>query len=123
MKMDKFALQQNINPFPQLKFRHLGSFPSDYVPTLDTDTFDFINTQPTNLRGEHWIMIASFCHELYFADSLGCKVYSLLNNQHYKQMMSAPLTVSPKCLRLLYNICMFSSLQVTTRRIYMGSRC
>ena len=93
--MDNFALQQIINRIPLLKFWYLGSFPSDYVPTLDNDTFAIINTQPTNMQGEHWIMIANFRHELYLADSLGCKKYSFLNNQHYKQMMPAPLQSHP----------------------------
>ena len=48
------------------------------------------------MQGEHWILIANFRHELYFADSLGCKGYSFLNNnQHYKQMMAAPLQSHP----------------------------
>ena len=47
------------------------------------------------MQGEHWIMIANFRHEFYFADSLGCKGYSFLNNQHYKQMMPAPLQLHP----------------------------
>ena len=95
VKMDNFALQQIINRIPLLKFRYLGSFPSDYVPTLDNDTFAIINTQPSIMQGEHWIMIANFRHELYFADSLGCKGYSFLNNQHYKLMMPAPLQSHP----------------------------
>ena len=93
--MDNFALQQIINGIPLLKFRYLGSFPSDYVPTLDNDTFAIINTQPRKKQGQHWIMIANFRHELYFADSLGCKVYSFLNNQQYKQMMAARLQSHP----------------------------
>ena len=82
--MDNFALQENINRIPLLKFGYFGSFPSDYVPTLDNDTFAIINTQPSNMQGEHWIMNANFRHELFFADSLGRKEYSFLNNQHYK---------------------------------------
>ena len=93
--MDNFALQKIDNHIPLLKYRYLGSFPSDYVPTLDNDTFAIINTKPSNMSGEHWIMIAKFRHELYFADSLGCKGYSFLNNQHYKQMMPAPLQPHP----------------------------
>ena len=93
--MDNFALQQIINRIPMLKFRDLWSFPSDYVPTLNNDTFAIINTQPSNMQGEHWIMIANFRHELYFAGSFGCKGYSFLNNQHYKQMMPAPLQSHP----------------------------
>ena len=92
--MDNFALQQFIIRIPLLKFRYLGSFPSDHVPTLDNDTFAIINTQPSNMQGEHWIMIANFRHELYFADSLRCKGYKFLN-QHYKQMMPAPLQSHP----------------------------
>ena len=61
-------------------FPLMGS--SDYVPTLDKDTFAIINTQLSNMQGEHWIMIANFRHKLYFADSLGHKGYSFLSNQH-----------------------------------------
>ena len=93
--MDKFALQQTINCILVPKFRYLGSFPSNYVPTLDNDTFAIINRQTNNIKGEHWIMIANLRHELYFADSLGCKGYIFLNNQHYKQMMPAPLQSHP----------------------------
>ena len=88
-------MQQIINRIPLLKFRYLGSFPSDHFPTLDIDTFAIINTQPSNMQGEHWIKIASFQHDFDFADSLGCKGYSSLNNQHYKQMMPAPLQSHP----------------------------
>ena len=90
MKMDNFALQRTINRIPMLKFWYLGSFPLEYVPTLDNDTFAIINTQPSNMHGEQCIMIANFRHEFYFADSFGPKGYSFLN-QHYKQMMPAPL--------------------------------
>ena len=93
--MDNFALQQIINRIPLLKFRYLGSFPSDYVRTLDNDIFAIINTQPSNMQGEHWIMIANFRHELYFADSLVRNGYNFLNNQLYKQMMPAPLQSHP----------------------------
>ena len=51
VKMDNFALQHFINRIPLLKIRYLGSFPSDYVPTLDNDTFAIINTQPSNMQG------------------------------------------------------------------------
>ena len=92
--MDNFALQQILNRIPLLKFRYLGSFPSDHVPTLDNDTFAIINTQTSNMQGEHWVMIANFRHELYFADSLGRNKYSFLK-QHYKQMIPAPLQSHP----------------------------
>ena len=102
--MVNFVLQRIINRIPLLKFRYLGSFLSDYVPTLDNDTFAIINTQPSNMQGEHWIMIANFRHDLYFANSLGRKGYGFLNNQHYKQMMPAPLQSHPS-VRGFYTIC------------------
>ena len=95
VKLDKSALQQMINRIPQLKFRYLCSFPSDYVPTLYNDTFAFIKTQLSTMQGGHWDMIANFRHELYFAHSLGSKGYSCLNNQRYKQMMPALLQSHP----------------------------
>ena len=92
--MDKYALQQIISRIHLLNFRYLGSFPSDHVVTFDNDTFAIINRQTSNMQGEHWIMIANFRHEIYYADSLGCKGYSFLK-QHYKQMMPAPLQSHP----------------------------
>ena len=43
-EMDNVSLQHIINRIPLLKYRYLGSFPSDYVPTRDKDTFANINT-------------------------------------------------------------------------------
>ena len=120
--MDKFALQQIISRIPRLTFRYLGSFPSDHVPTLDNDTFAIINTQPSKMQGEHWIMIANSRHDLYFADSQSKRVQ--FSQQPTLQADDASTsTVSPECMRLLYNICSFSSLQVSTRRNYRSSRC
>ena len=68
--------------------------PSVYAPTLDNANFAIINTQPSNMQGEHWITIANFRQELFFADSLGRKKYSFLK-QHYKQIMLAPLQSHP----------------------------
>ena len=87
-------LQQIINRIPLLKYRYRGSFPSDFVPTLDNDTFAIINTQPSNMQAEHWIMIAKSCQIFYFADSLGRKKYRFLKQQ-YEQMMPEPLQSHP----------------------------
>ena len=92
--MDNATLHQIINRIPLLKYRYRGSFPSDYVPTLDNDTFAIINTQPSNMQGEHWIMIANSRQKLYFADSLGPEKYSCLEH-HYEQMMPEPLQSHP----------------------------
>ena len=93
-KMDSVSLQQIINRIPLFEYRYRGSFPSDYVPTLVNDTFAIINTQPSNMQGEHWIMIANSCQKSYFADSLGRKKYSNLK-QKYEQMMPEPLQSHP----------------------------
>ena len=93
-KMDNVSLQQIINRIPLLKYRYRGSFLSDYVPNLDNDTFAIINTQPSNMQGERWTMIANSRQKLCFADSLGSKKYSFLK-QHYEQMMPEPLQSHP----------------------------
>ena len=93
-KMDNVSLQQMINRIPLLKYWCRGSFPSDYVPILDNDTFAIIITQPSNLQSEHWIMVANSRQKLYFADSLRRKKYSFLK-QHYEQMMPEPLQSHP----------------------------
>ena len=93
--MDNASLQQIINRTPLLKYRYRGSFPSDYVPTLDNDNFAIINTQPSSMLGEHWIKIANSRQNLFFADSLGRKKYSFLK-QHYEQMMPEPLQSHPR---------------------------
>ena len=41
-----------------------GSFPSDFVPTLDNDTYAIIITQHGNMQGEHWILIRKSCQIL-----------------------------------------------------------
>ena len=92
--MDNVSLQQTINRIPLLKYRYRGSFPFDFVPTLDNDTFAIINTQPSNMQDEHWRMIANSRQKLYFADFLGRKKYSFLKQQ-YEQMMPEPLHSHP----------------------------
>ena len=52
-EMDNASVQQIFNGILLFKYRYRGCFPSDCVPTLDNDTFAFINTQPSNMQGEH----------------------------------------------------------------------
>ena len=92
--MDNVSLQQIINRVPLLKYGYRGSFPSDYDSALDNDNFAIINTQPSNMQGEQWIMIANSCQILYFEDPLGRKKYIFLK-QHYEQMMPEPLQSHP----------------------------
>ena len=69
-EMDNVALRQIIDRIPLLKYRYIGSYPYDLVPTLPNNTFAIVNTQPSQKEGEHWIMIAKFHNQLFFADSL-----------------------------------------------------
>ena len=98
-KMDNVSLQQKINRIPPLKYRYRGSFPFDYVPTIDNDLFAIVNTQHSNMQGEHWILIANSRQILYSEDSLGRKMYSFFK-QHYEQMM-------PEALQSHPNVCVF----------------
>ena len=93
-KMDIVSLQQIINRIPLLKYRYRGFFPSDYLPTLDNDTFAIIFTEPSNLQSEICIMIAKLCQRLYFVDSLAREKYSFLKQQ-YEQRMPEPLQSHP----------------------------
>ena len=74
----------------------MGSILSDFVPNLPNDTFAIINTQPSNMPREHWIMIATFHHELCFANSLGLPInnYTFLT-QNYNQMVRTRLQDHP----------------------------
>ena len=80
--------QQFINRMPLLKCPYIVSFPSDYVPILPKGIVAFINTQRSNMRREHSIMIANSRHKLYFADSLGRPSF---HKQQYKQVMPQTL--------------------------------
>ena len=74
----------------------MGSFLSDFVPNLPNDTFAITKTQPSNTPGEHWIMIAKFHHELYFADSFALSInnYPFLK-QNYSQRVRTRLQDHP----------------------------
>ena len=89
-KKDNVSLQQIMNRIPLLKYQYRGSLPTDYVPTLENDTFAIIITQHSNMQGEPWIIIANSRQKLYFADSLDCKKYSFLKQQ-YEHIMPEPL--------------------------------
>ena len=80
--MNNVSTPQLTNRIQLLMYWYRDSFPSDYVPTLDSGTFAIIKTQPNILQDEHLLMIANSRQTLYFADSLGCKKYSLLKQQY-----------------------------------------
>ena len=86
----KFSLQQKLNSIPPLKYWYRGSFPPDHIPTLDNDTFANINTQPRNMQGDPWLLIADSCQVMCSATFLGRIKYSFFKPR-YKQMMPGPL--------------------------------
>ena len=93
-KKDIVSLRKICKNIQLLKYWYRGSFPYGYVAALDNDTFAIINMQPSNMQGEHCIMIANSRQTLYFADSLGRKKYSFLK-QRYEQIMPEPLQSHP----------------------------
>ena len=121
-KLDSISRQQIFNRIPLLKYQHPGSSPSDYVPTLDNDTFVIINTQPSNMQGEFWIMTANSCQNLYF-----CRLFWSEKVQFAQTAVwidvARTTTVPSQRLQFLHGFCSFSFFQIPTRRIYWGSRC
>ena len=70
-KKDNFSFLQINERIPELRFKYMGSYPSDTVPQLTKYFFAIINSDPSDGRGEHWIMIARLDKSYFFADSLG----------------------------------------------------
>ena len=93
-RKDNVFRQQKTDCIPQLKYRYFGLFSSDYAPTIDSDAFAKMNSQPSNMQGEHWIMVANSGHKLYFLYSLGCKKLSFFKLQS-KQMMLGSVQSQP----------------------------
>ena len=93
-KMDNVSLKQIINRISVLKYRYRGFFPSDCVPTLDNDTFAIINTQPSDMQGELWIMSVNSRQSFFLQTLLVVKNYSFLEQQ-YEQMMPETLQSHP----------------------------
>ena len=46
---------------------------SNFFEKIDNDTFAIINTQPSNMQGDHWIMTGNFRHELFLQSLLDVK--------------------------------------------------
>ena len=58
--MNGIALREIIDRIPLLKYRYLGSFPSDLPLFLLNDIFAIVKTEPSYMSDEHWLMIAKF---------------------------------------------------------------
>ena len=50
--MDNFLLLQIIERIPELRFKYMGSYPSDKVPRLTKYSFAIVNSAPSNDREE-----------------------------------------------------------------------
>ena len=114
---DNTSLEQIGNCILVPRYRYIGSFPSDFVPTLPNETFAVINTQPSNMPGEHWIMTTMFHHALYLADSFGLSIKNyLFIEQKCRQMIPARLQGHPSVSGFdrIHNLCSISSVQVST---------
>ena len=100
-RMDKASLLQHFERNSKLRFKFMGSYPSDTVPELTKNSFAKNNSAPGNVRGKQWIMIARLDKSYYFADSLGKKrsTYHFLTKK-YRRMV-------PRKLQKTDNLCGF----------------
>ena len=57
-KMANSSVFQIIEIVPEPRFKSMGFYPSYKVPQLTKYSFAKINSAPSNVRGEDWIMIA-----------------------------------------------------------------
>ena len=51
--MNKFSILQLIERIPELRFKYMGSYPSDEVPQLTKYSSAIVNSAPSKDRGEH----------------------------------------------------------------------
>ena len=57
-------------------------------------TLQLSTHNPVRWMGHHWILIAKFLKQLFFANSLGRQNYSFLG-KHYQLLIQQPLQVHP----------------------------
>ena len=70
--MDNYQLLKVISVFGHLKYRYLGSFPSDLVPErIPNGMFCIVNIDRSDQGGTHWILFANKDGRVFFGDSMG----------------------------------------------------
>ena len=120
-KIDNVAIQQLLNRILLVKYRYLGSFLFNCVPTLPIETFATIKTQTTNMLGEYWEMIANPRLKCFLQthSEVNFTIYSSSSTSSNASTTTVPFW------RLWFqlDICSFQSLQVPARRSYRSSRC
>ena len=72
------------------------------------------------MQGDHWIVIANSCQKMYFADFLGRKTYSLVNQQN-EQKMPEPLQSHPSVCRFYTIYAAFHLFQIRQEEIIVLS--
>ena len=90
--MDNTSLCDIIERIPELKFRYIGSFPTDFVLNLPKFSFAIFNNSPSSEVCEHWIMIGRLNRKYFYADSLARSVthYKLLNKISKNDTQTTP---------------------------------
>ena len=117
---DNISVQQILNRFPVLKYRNISSFPSDNVPDLPNETFTIINTQPSNLHSDHWILIVNIVENCILQISLDEK--SRVLSKSTTSSDARTTTVSTQLSKFLHDKGQIWSLQVPTRIKKWSSR-
>ena len=101
-----------------LKYRYFGSLLSDYVPTLDNDTFAITKTQPSNMQGDLWNMIANSRYKMYFVNSVGRPSFF---KQQSEQVMPEPLQCHSSICSLYVTYAAFYLLKFRQETIYWSA--
>ena len=58
--------------------KYIGTFSSDNIPTMRQGQYCIVNTDPSNMPGEHWVGLARMSKKILFYDSFGRTSKSLM---------------------------------------------
>ena len=88
-KTESFSHLQIFEKIPELRFKYMGSYPSDKVPELTIYSFTVINSAPSNDRRENSILIARLDKSYYFEDSLARdrSIYPFLTKKYRRMLL------------------------------------
>ena len=76
--MDNLQIMELFNRSKHLKYGFRGIFPTDFPcsSVLKNDnTFMIMNASPSDQPGTHWLLFAQAGGQLFFADTLGKRLY------------------------------------------------
>ena len=70
--MDNTQIEKIVALIPVLKYKFMGCYPSNLLPNdIPENSFYIVNTDVSNGRGIHWILLARKNSCYYYGDSLG----------------------------------------------------